>query len=105
MAYAGKSTEVRFQPPDATRARERRATAVATGLLVGLILGAGVALLFAPREGSEVRRAARHRLRRLGWRGQDAWLDLREELRRAGRKARRARLRAMSAADVPGDPG
>ena len=101
MAYAGKSGESRFQPPERDRTDTARPVGVAAvGLAIGLLVGAGTALLFAPREGAELRRAARHRMRRLGWRAEDAWLDLRAELRRAGRQARRARRRMVEEADV-----
>lgn len=100
MAYAGKPGEQPFQRPNSARHNSSRAGAVTTGLAIGLLIGAGVALLIAPREGSEIRRSARRTLRRLGWRGQDAWLDLRAELHRAARKARRARRRARAEGEI-----
>ena len=104
MAYAGKSGEQPFQRPNSASTNDSRAGAVTTGLAIGLLVGAGIALILAPREGSEIRRSARRSLRRLGWRGKDAWLDLRAELHRAARKARRARRRAMVEAEVLVDP-
>lgn len=104
MAYAGKSGEQQFQRPNSSHGNDSRAGAVTTGLAIGLLVGAGVALLFAPREGSEVRRSARRSMRRLGWRGKDAWLDLRAELHRAARKARRARRRAALEGELLVDP-
>lgn len=61
----------------------------AAGILLGVALGAGGALLFAPRSGDETRLALKRRAVRLQHRGQDAWDDLREELRRARRRRRR----------------
>jgi gas vesicle protein len=67
------------------------------GLALGVILGAGGALLTAPRTGAETRaalgaRAAR--LRRSGVRqGQNAWDDLRDELRQAKRKLKNRKRR------------
>lgn len=92
MAYAGKVGESRFQPPNSMTANGSRPIGtVAAGVAVGLLVGAGIALLLAPLEGTDARRALRRRLRRVGHRGQDAWLDLRDELRRAAIRIRRAR--------------
>jgi hypothetical protein len=59
-----------------------------------------MALLLAPLEGAETRRALRRRMRRAGHRGQDAWLDLRDELRRAAMRMRRARRRQRIASGL-----
>jgi len=67
------------------------------GLALGVILGAGGALLTAPRTGAETRaalgaRAAR--LRRSGVRhSENAWDELRDELRQAKRKLRNRKRR------------
>jgi gas vesicle protein len=58
---------------------------------IGLLVGAGLALLFAPQLGRDTRRNLRRGLRRAGLRGHDAWDDLRLELRRARRQLKRAR--------------
>lgn len=100
MAYAGKSGEQPFQRPNSARRNNSRPGAVTTGLAIGLLVGVGAALLLAPREGSEIRRSLRRSMRRLGWRGKDAWLDLRAELRRAARMAMRARRRAIVEGDL-----
>lgn len=92
MAYAGKIGESRFQPPNSIAANESRPIIpVATGVAVGLLVGAGMALLLAPLDGADARRALRRRMKRAGHRGRDAWLDLRDELRRAALRMRRAR--------------
>lgn len=71
-----------------------RGPVLAVGVAIGLVLGAGAALLFAPQSGAVTRRSLVRRTRRLGVRGHDAWDDLRLELRRLQRKA--ARRRAAS---------
>jgi YtxH-like protein len=60
----------------------------AAGLGLGLLLGAGAALLFAPQSGSDTRHALARRGRRLQRRSRDAWDDLGEELRRVRRRRR-----------------
>src|SRR5258708_14651623 len=68
------------------------------GLALGILVGAGAALLTAPQSGREARSDIRHYARRkrraLGRRSRDAWLDLRDELRDAARSLRRRRRRA-----------
>ena len=58
--------------------------------MVGLALGAGVALLLAPDSGAHTRRALIRRGRRVTLRGRDAWDDLRNEFRSAIRERKRA---------------
>ena len=67
-----------------------RATAFAAGIMLGVALGAGVALLFAPDSGVETRRALVRRGRRVTMRGRDTWDDLRDELQNAVRNRKRA---------------
>lgn len=73
------------------------------GLALGVILGAGGALLTAPRTGAETRaalgaRAARFR-RSTVRTSQNAWDDLRDELRQAkrNRREKKRRKREMEA--------
>ena len=66
---------------------------LAAGIAIGLVVGAGVALLFAPEAGEDTRRLLRRRGRQLGQRGHDAWDDLRIEFQRALRRRRMARSR------------
>lgn len=66
----------------------------AAGIALGVALGAGGALLFAPRTGEETRHALKRQARRVGHRGHDAWEDLRDELWRARRRRKAARQRA-----------
>jgi hypothetical protein len=100
MAYAGKTGEGRFQGPNSRNHNDYRPGAVAVGLTLGLLLGAGVALFFAPMEGRALRYSAGRGLRRIGRRGRDTWADMRYELRRAARRARQARR-----VEVVIDPG
>jgi hypothetical protein len=101
MAYAGKVGESRFQPPNSVATNESRPIGqVAAGVAVGLLVGAGMALLLAPLEGVDARRALRRRMRRVGYRGQDAWLDLRDELRHAAIRMRRARRQRLLDAEL-----
>jgi hypothetical protein len=67
------------------------------GLLVGALIGAGVALLVAPASGRSLRRQLAKRLRHAqeGVRGE--WDDLKEAARR--RLARRRRLRRADRAE------
>jgi hypothetical protein len=73
------------------------------GLALGAILGAGGALLTAPRTGAETRAAlsARaSRLRRSTVRhGQTAWDDLRDELRQAKRALKNRKRRKQEMED------
>jgi gas vesicle protein len=61
-------------------------TVFAAGIAVGLAVGVGTALLFAPQTGEETRYAIARRARRLRRRGGDAWEDLRRELSRAAKR-------------------
>lgn len=65
-------------------------TVFAAGIAVGLAVGVGTALLFAPQTGEETRYAIARRARRLRRRGGDAWGDLRRELSRAAKRRMRA---------------
>src|SRR5437016_778545 len=58
-----------------------RAAVFTAGVALGVLVGAGIALLLAPQTGADTRRALARRGRRLTGRGRDAWDDLRVELR------------------------
>lgn len=116
MSYAGPAGRAK-RAPDATRDNQpaSRSTAAssrptvlddddssdsrsgpvlfATGVALGVVVGAGIALLLAPQAGSDTRRAITRRSRRIGQRGHDAWDDLRIEFRRALRRRLAARTR------------
>jgi gas vesicle protein len=101
MAYAGKTGQSRPVRPvlNSVPAKESRPFgALATGITIGVLIGAAVALLFAPERGSYTRHRLRRGMRRAGLRGRDAWADLRVELRHATRQLKRARRRAKLAA-------
>ncbi len=61
----------------------------AAGLLIGALVGAGVALLVAPQSGEETRRALARRARRLAEDAHDRYDDVRHQLRRAREQRRR----------------
>ncbi len=64
----------------------------AVGILVGAMLGAAAALLFAPASGDETRRVLRRKASRLSARSREALGNVAEDAERAARRlARRAR--------------
>jgi hypothetical protein len=79
-----------------------RVAVFGTGIALGAVVGAGVALLFAPWSGEETRAAIARRGVWLAHQGRDTWDDLRDELqwaarrgkRRIGRRVQRARWAA-----------
>jgi hypothetical protein len=72
----------------------------AAGIVLGLAVGGGVALMLAPQTGADARRLLRRKGRRAAHRGQDAWDDLRDELRRAVVRRRRQHA-AHAATEAP----
>jgi gas vesicle protein len=61
------------------------------GMVIGVAIGAGIALLTAPRSGEEMRDRIRDRVRHI--RGKDdAWTKLQRELKRAIKVRRRSAL-------------
>ena len=69
----------------------KKSTAVfAAGVAIGIAVGAGAALLFAPHSGEDTRRLSARRGRRLGQRSRDAWGDLAYELKSAAKRRRKA---------------
>jgi hypothetical protein len=73
------------------------------GIAIGAVLGAGIALLYAPQSGLQTRAAIRRRGHTMAARGRDAWDELAEELRKTARrrmkKMRRKATRAQWAAE------
>lgn len=59
------------------------------GMVIGAVLGAGIALLVTPRSGSEIRRSLSRQAERLTS-GGGAWTSLGRELRRAAKAKRKA---------------
>jgi YtxH-like protein len=66
-----------------------RVAVFGTGIALGAALGAGIALLFAPSSGEEIRAAIARSGARLAHQGRDVWDDLRDELEWAGRRGKR----------------
>ncbi len=58
----------------------------AAGLIIGALIGAGVALLIAPQSGEETRRFLRRRARRLAAGAQDRYEDAKDRLARVRRR-------------------
>jgi len=61
----------------------------AAGLLIGGLIGAGIALLVAPQSGEETRRSLARRARRLAEDARERYDDVKHQVRRA--RERRAR--------------
>jgi hypothetical protein len=76
--------------------RWRQTGFAAAGLGLGLLLGAGLALLFAPQSGEETRELLGERSRRLKSDAGDRLEDLRDELARVARRSRRGVRRGMT---------
>ncbi|HUF26934.1 MAG TPA: YtxH domain-containing protein [Gemmatimonadaceae bacterium] len=87
----------------------RRAGLLGGALALGLLLGAGAALLFAPQAGEETRADLLDGGRRLRSHAGEAWDDLRDELRwaarRGGKRVRRGFTRGGWAAGDALDRG
>jgi len=62
----------------------------AVGLLLGALIGAGVALLFAPQSGEETRRLIRKRTRKLAHTAGDKLEDFRDSVKKIRRRAEEA---------------
>ncbi len=56
------------------------------GLVIGALVGAGVALLFAPQSGADTRRLIRRRAKKLAHDAQDGYDEVKDRLRRARRR-------------------
>ena len=80
---------------------ERRGGPGVGVFLLGLVVGAGLALLYAPQTGEEARTALRRGARRMKRRVRDAADDAREEIER--RLARHERGVPASGADAEDD--
>jgi hypothetical protein len=111
MSYAGPAGQKNIARPPLKRpaaprssASIERNVAFLTGVAVGAAVGAGVALLLAPRSGRSTRRRILSKGRRFQRRGHDAWQDLARELhdarvRRRERKVVEREVRDAAEAD------
>jgi hypothetical protein len=110
---AGGQGVAPIRPPDDEEIDWERVAVFGTGIALGAVFGAGVALLFAPLTGEEARAAITRRGARLAHHGRDAWDELRDELewaarrgkRRVGRRVQRARWAAEDFVDERRRPG
>jgi hypothetical protein len=59
------------------------------GLVLGVLVGVGVALLYAPQSGDETRAEIRRNARRLRERAGEAWDDFGDEIRYRGERGRK----------------
>lgn len=62
----------------------------AVGLLLGALIGAGLALLFAPQSGEETRRLIRRRSKKIAGAAQDTFDDVRDQAKQLKRRAEKA---------------
>ncbi len=69
----------------------------AAGLMLGALVGAGLALLLAPQTGAETRRTLARRARQLTSDARDRYEEARERVRKA--RAHRRHLRDESSAE------
>ena len=67
----------------------RSAGMLGVGMIIGAVLGAGIALLMAPQAGRETRRTIARRARSMGA-GAGAWTKLGRELRKAAHAKRKS---------------
>lgn len=72
-----------------SRESEERALTFATGLVLGGLLGAGVALLVAPRSGERTRKKLRHAAEDLGDEAEEKVQHMAEDARRYAERARK----------------
>lgn len=88
----GKSEEpIEGAPPDERDASRSQSAGFLAGIVCGALVGASLALLFAPDRGDAMRRRIRHRLQRLGEESRDGVDDLKGRAR--SEMLRRRRLR------------
>jgi gas vesicle protein len=69
---------------------------LAGGVAIGAAVGAGAALLFAPRSGAATRHAMIRKGRNAGLRVRDSWDDLRDDVGRARRRGARRLKRRLA---------
>ena len=92
---AADNSEVRSEPARRPRGKPykrvadpRSVSTLGVGMVIGAVLGAGIALLMAPQAGWETRRTLTSRARRIRG-GASSWTKLGRELRRAAHAKRK----------------
>ena len=103
QAYAEPSSLTEPEGRSWERGELARAGLLGGALAIGVLIGAGAALLLAPQAGEDTRADLAEGTRRLRHRAGDAWDDLRDEFRwaarRGGRRVRRGVTRGGWAAE------
>ena len=94
--YGGSEREARERSMDAD-AGNGKARTFTVGLILGALVGAGLALLLAPQSGADTRRNLVRRARRLADESRDRYDDARRRLRRA--REQRRDLKAEASAE------
>lgn len=84
-ATSDDAHDVEVQEIDAER-DSSGAAMFGAGLMLGIAVGAGLALLLAPQSGDETRRLIKRRARRLGEHVSESVEDLRDDMRRSARR-------------------
>ena len=74
-----------------------KARTFAAGLILGALVGAGLALLLAPQSGADTRRSLARRARRLADDARDRYEEARHQIRRA--RQHRGNLKDEASAD------
>jgi gas vesicle protein len=74
-----------------------KARTFAAGLILGALVGAGLALLLAPQSGADTRRSLARRARRLADDARDRYEEARHQIRRA--RHQRGNLKDEASAD------
>jgi len=71
---------------DAMEHEEHRVGTFVAGMALGALVGAGLALLFAPQSGEETRRYVSRKAKHLAREARDRYDDVKEKVRRARRE-------------------
>jgi gas vesicle protein len=104
-SYVGSGDDAQAGEEEHTHETDWQQIAIfGAGLALGLVLGAGSALLTAPQSGEETRAVLKGRVRRLKRSAtrtsRDAWSELGDELRGAAHTLRRRRAKRAAERDL-----
>jgi hypothetical protein len=99
-AHLGPRSAKAFKPLPHYSTKRDRAGVFTAGVLVGLVVGAGAALLLAPQSGADTRHDIARRGKRLTKRSRNAWDDLRLELRQFRRELQRKSFSRRAASSL-----